>query len=237
MSHLAHRTAGYDLLYGKGLEIGALHQPAAIPARCQIEYCDAHSKADSLALFPEFGTVEGFRPDSLVEVTYVRDIDKGDLMHFAADSFDFVVLNHVIEHVANPINTVRELFRMVKPNGHVVISAPDKNFSFDKNRALTSFSHLIEEYRATTTEITDAHYIDFLCAVHPEVLRFDDTQFAATLHAVKSRREHAHVWDSQSFSAFMNDCLNFLHIRAECQYLSLGETNQNEYFSVWRKIY
>lgn len=237
MSHLAHRTAGYNLLYGKGLEIGALHQPATIPARCQIEYCDAHSKAESLKLFPEFGSIEGFNPDSLVDVAYVRDIDKGELMYFPSDSFDFVILNHVIEHVANPINTVRELFRIVKPNGQVVISAPDKNFSFDKNRALTSFYHLIEEYRATTTEITDAHYIDFLCAVHPEVLRFDDVQFATFLQVVKNRREHAHVWDSQSFSAFMNDSLSFLHLRAECQYLSLGEENQNEYFSVWRKIY
>jgi len=237
MSHLAHRAEGYNLLYGNGLEIGALHQPAAIPARCQVEYCDAHSKAESLELFAEFGTVPGFTTDSLVEVTHVRDIDKGELMFFASDSYDFIVLNHVIEHVANPINTVRELFRIVKPNGQVVISAPDKNFSFDKNRALTSFYHLIEEYRTTTTEVTDAHYVDFLCAVHPEVLRFDDNKFAATLQAVKSRREHAHVWDSQSFSAFMIDSLNFLHIRAECQFLSLGEQNQNEYFSVWRKIY
>lgn len=237
MSHLAHRTAGYELLYGKGLEIGALHQPAAIPARCQIEYCDAHSKEESLKLFPEFGSIEGFNSSSLVDVAYVRDIDKGELMYFPSDNFDFVILNHVIEHVANPINTVRELFRIVKPNGQVVISAPDKNFSFDKNRALTSFYHLVEEYRTTTTEITDAHYIDFLCAVHPEVLRFDDTQFALTLNTVKNRREHAHVWDSQSFSAFMIDCLSFLHLRAECQYLNLGEQNQNEYFSVWRKLY
>jgi SAM-dependent methyltransferase len=237
MSHLTHRAEGYKLLYGKGLEIGALHQPAAIPARCQIEYCDAHSKAESLQLFPEFGRVGGLDADSLVEVTYVRDIDKGELMFFPSDSYDFVILNHVIEHVANPINTVRELFRIVKPNGRVVISAPDKNFSFDKNRALTSFYHLIEEYRTTTTEITDAHYIDFLCAVHPEALRLDDTQFAATLQVVKNRREHAHVWDSQSFSAFMIDCLSFLHVQAECQFLSLGEQNQSEYFSVWRKIY
>lgn len=237
MSHLAHRTAGYELLYGKGLEIGALHQPAILPSRCKVEYCDAHSKAQSLELFPEFGTVEGFSRDSLVEVTYVRDIDKGELMLFPDNGFDFIVLNHVIEHVANPINTVRELFRMVKPNGHVVISAPDKNFSFDKNRALTSFYHLIEEYRTTTMEVTDAHYIDFLCAVHPEILRFDDEQFIATVQAVKTRREHAHVWDSQSFSAFMNDSLSFLQIRAECQFLSLGEQNQNEYFSVWKKLF
>ena len=236
MSHLTHRTEGYNLLYGKGLEIGALHQPAAIPARCQIEYCDAHSKAESLQLFPEFGRIEGLDADSLVEVTHVRDIDKGELMFFPSDSYDFVILNHVIEHVANPVNTVRELFRIVKPRGQVVISAPDKNFSFDKNRALTSFHHLIEEYRTTTIEITDAHYIDFLCAVHPEALRLDDAQFTATLQTVKNRREHAHVWDSQSFSAFMSDCLSFLRVHAECQFLNLGEQNGSEYFSVWKKI-
>jgi hypothetical protein len=86
-------------------------------------------------------------------------------------------------------------------------------------------------------EVTDAHYIDFLCAVHPEILRFDDEQFIATVQAVKTRREHAHVWDSQSFSAFMNDSLSFLQVRAECQFLSLGEQNQNEYFSVWKKLF
>ena len=59
------------------------------------------------------------------------------------NTFDFVILNHVIEHVANPINAIKEIFRVTR--GLVVISAPDKHFTFDKQRQLTPFDHLMTE--------------------------------------------------------------------------------------------
>ena len=43
---------------------------------------------------------------------------------FADGSFDVVTLFHVIEHVASPSLLVRQVCRVVKPGGHVVIETP-----------------------------------------------------------------------------------------------------------------
>jgi len=227
---LNHRQDGYNLLTGHGLEIGAFNQPAIIPAHCKIEYCDAQSREDAIQCFPEL------KVNDLVEVDYICDLDKEGLSLFEAAHFDFVILNHVIEHVANPIKVVEEVFRITKYDGLMVISAPDKNFTFDKDRALTSFAHLQEEYENQVTEVTDAHYIDFLGAVHPKILKLSGDKLQFHINSVKSRREHAHVWDSSTFAEFISATLNLLQLRATCEFVSVGNKNKIEYFSVWKKL-
>ncbi|AUI68809.1 methyltransferase domain-containing protein [Beggiatoa leptomitoformis] len=229
--HLKHRSAGYALLQGKGLEIGALNQPAQLPVGCDVEYADVASRETLVACFPELKE----QLQQFVIVNHYCDLDKQGLSLFPAARFDFIILNHVIEHVANPINVVAELFRVVKPRGYVVISAPDKLFTFDKPRALTPFEHLWEEYQQQVTDVTDEHYIDFLQAVHPTVFNDSPERVKTHIANVKNRREHAHVWDSAHFAVFMQTCLNRLAITTTCCFVSDGKHNQFEYFSVWQK--
>jgi len=228
-THLIHRQDGYNLLTGHGLEIGAFHQPATIPAHCTIEYCDASSKEEAIQYFPELDI------NTLVDVNYICDLDKQGLSLFENARFNFVILNHVIEHVANPIKVVEELFRVTKQDGYVVLSAPDKQFTFDRNRALTSFKHLKHEYENQLTVVTDEHYIDFLRGVHPEVFDLSAEQVQERVNNVRNRREHAHVWDSESFGDFMHLTLKLLQLKTTCVFLSVGDANQMEYFSVWKK--
>ena len=49
--HLPHRRIGYRLLNGKGLEIGALHQPAQVPGRCSMEYADVVTREEAARMF------------------------------------------------------------------------------------------------------------------------------------------------------------------------------------------
>jgi SAM-dependent methyltransferase len=231
-ANLNHRQHGYNLLTGQGLEIGAFNQPATLPAHCTIEYCDAQSKTEACRAFPELNS------DDLVEVQHICDLDKQGLSIFENERFDFVILNHVIEHVANPIKVIEELFRITKASGHLVISAPDKQFTFDKNRALTTFAHLKAEYDHQITTVTDEHYIDFLQGVHPDLfekVKDKPQQLQVHINHVKNRREHAHVWDSQTFSELMHNTLALLQLKATCLFVNLGNDNQIEYFSVWQK--
>ncbi len=144
----AHRNQTYQLLSGRGLEIGALHFPANVPTRCEMEYCDAHSKAESVRLFPEI------EPHALVEVNHLVNLDEQLLSVVVKPPYDFAIMNHVIEHVANPVLVLQELFAVVKPGGFVIVSAPDKEFTFDKPRQLTTNDHLFEEY------MRDVSYVD-----------------------------------------------------------------------------
>ncbi len=226
---LIHRGKGYKMLTGHGLEIGALHQPAQLPNDCTIEYCDAASREELSSFFPELNI------DDFVKINYICDLDKQGLSLFKTEQYDFLIINHVIEHVANPIKVIEELFRILKRNGKLVISAPDKDYTFDKHRGLTSFEHLLSEYKENVTTVTDAHYLDFLKAVHPELMSGSPESLAAHIQNVRNRREHAHVWDSLSFQDFMKEALNHLNIKAECLFLHTAEKNHFEYFSVWQK--
>ncbi len=226
---LSHRKIGWQLMSGKGLEIGALHEHTILPSRCVVEYADAISKEEAKKLFPEIDH------SKLVDVKHIINLDEQGLAPFADESYDFVILSHVIEHVANPIHVVKELFRVCKKGGLVLLAAPDKNFTFDKKRDLTSFQHLWDEYKAGVKDITDDHYMDFIKGVHPEVLVRSEDEIKEVLKSVKQRREHAHVWNSKSFKEFVAECFIRLHIDAQLVMENTGDTNGLEYFSIWQK--
>jgi len=228
--HVAHRAAGFDLLQGHGLEIGAFNQPAVLSAQCTVEYADVHAPEAALDAFPEI------QLDQLVTVDHVIDLDTEGLSLFDSASFDFVICNHVLEHIANPIKILGELFRVTKPQGYVVIGIPDKRFTSDNNRLLTSLSHLLLEYKENVTAVTDEHYVEFLQNVHPEVYEaVHDNELQPHLDNIRRRREHAHVWDSESFILFMQQALMTLNLSATCVFQSHGDSNEFEYFAVWQR--
>lgn len=226
---LRHRKIGYQLLSGSGLEIGALHEKAALPSKCKVEYCDAISKEQATKLFPEI------KHHKLVDVKYICNLDEQGLNIFKDNIYDFIILSHVIEHVANPINVVKELFRVVKPGGIVLIAAPDKTYTFDKRRGTTSFKHVLDEYRLGVKEVTDEHYIDFIKGVHSEWLQLSKEKFNEAIKTVKSRREHAHVWTSDSFKDFLLSSFKELNISARLIMENKGFQNGLEYYSLWQK--
>lgn len=225
------REKGLALLRGTGLEVGAMHNPVSVPPNCVVEYFDVVNKLQAMKLFPEL-SADSF----VIEPRYVGDVDKNGLSIIADRHFDFTILSHVIEHVANPIRLIEEIFRIVKPSGHVVIACPDMLYTFDKTRELTPFNHLLDEYRSGVSDVADDHYLDFLKGVHPEIMVLPPEQLAIHLKAVRDRREHAHVWDSFTFREFLDRSLELLGIRALCSYEAVGHETQIEYFSVWEKI-
>ncbi|HSH67434.1 MAG TPA: methyltransferase domain-containing protein [Bacteroidia bacterium] len=227
---LSFRNEGYASFLGEGIEIGAFHQPAPIPASCNVKYCDAVTKEQAAGFFPEVD------PTFFVDVDYILDLNTQALSQFPDETFNFVVFNHVIEHIANPIKIVNELFRVLKKNGKVAISVPDKDYTSDKNRNLTPYSHLIEEYYDDVTEVTDEHYIDYLRGCHPHLLNLSAADIAIHVQNVKNRKEHAHVWNSETFEEFLKITFAIHKIKARLIFKSVSKDNKFEYFSVWEKL-
>ena len=55
---------------------------------------------------------------------YVRDIDIMDLHDIADNTYDVVVCNHVLEHVPDDIIAMKELRRVIKPDGIAILQVP-----------------------------------------------------------------------------------------------------------------
>ena len=225
---LRHRMVGARRLAGQGLEIGALHYPLDVPAGCTVEYLDV-DEADTLRRhFPELPA------DSLVTPTHRGDVVRASVPAITGRTWDFIVLNHVLEHVANPIQAIANVWAGVRDGGFLVLSVPDKHFTYDRARPLTAFSHCLADWFRGVTEVEADHYVDFLAATSPEAWR-DRERFTAALARAVERREHAHVWDSASFRAFWDGTVSLLGLDAGVVFESTAAANHFEYFAVVRR--
>lgn len=54
MVSLLHRTIGFAALSGRGLEIGALHEPAPLPEGASVQYFDVVDKSQAQHFSPRF---------------------------------------------------------------------------------------------------------------------------------------------------------------------------------------
>ncbi len=45
-------------------------------------------------------------------------------VNYPDESFDFIVMHHVIEHIPSPANTLKEIMRILKPGGRLFIKTP-----------------------------------------------------------------------------------------------------------------
>lgn len=55
----------------------------------------------------------------------------GEHLPFGDRSFDVILLNEVIEHVADDRRTIEEALRVLRPGGHIVIYAPNRLYPFE----------------------------------------------------------------------------------------------------------
>ncbi|MEJ5252712.1 MAG: class I SAM-dependent methyltransferase [Chthonomonadetes bacterium] len=46
---------------------------------------------------------------------------------FRGESFDYVFYHHVIEHVSNPMASLHEIYRVLKPGGYLYIGTPNRH--------------------------------------------------------------------------------------------------------------
>ncbi len=57
------------------------------------------------------------------------DIEKDNLNH-EDNSIDFITMNAVIEHINNPDNIFKEIWRVLKPNGLIFVRTPNWQMSY-----------------------------------------------------------------------------------------------------------
>lgn len=125
-------------LEGSGLEIGPLHSPIPVRPPAAVRYVDRMSVADLRRQYPE---LDGW---PLVEADI---IDDGEHLASIADaSQDFVISSHFLEHCQDTIGAVKTMLRVLKPGGIAYVAVPDKNYTFDRNRPVTPFEHLVRDH-------------------------------------------------------------------------------------------
>jgi ubiquinone/menaquinone biosynthesis C-methylase UbiE len=78
---------------------------------------------------------------------YVKnDVVLADVHHlpFKRDSFEFIVTSEVLEHVENAAQVIKELKRVMKPKGRLLIQTPNKALTFGRLISSEKCGHVQE---------------------------------------------------------------------------------------------
>ncbi len=185
-------------LKGDGLEIGALHRPCHVP-HLKVKYVDRLSRADLLKQYPELSNENIVDPDILDDAETLGKVSD--------NSQDFVIANHVIEHMANPIGTLVQWSRVLKPGGRLFLAVPDKHTTFDKARPFTTLEHLFNDYQNPEKSNCYTHFQEFAREVSCKIFNVKPVEQAEVMAQElwdKQYSIHYHVWDFNSFNTFLN---------------------------------
>jgi len=125
-------------LQGEGIEIGALHSPLTVGDGVTVRYVDRLPVSELRRQYPELDAYPLVEADIL---------DDGERLATIEDaSQDFVIGNHFLEHCQDPIGALKTVFRVLKPGGVAYMAVPDKRFTFDHRRPLTTIDHLVRDH-------------------------------------------------------------------------------------------
>jgi predicted SAM-dependent methyltransferase len=143
----------------KGLEIGAFNKPIIKKEMGHIRYVD-HDTTEGLKAKAELWGLDAATINGIVDVDFVWG-DK-TLQELTADDgpYDYVIASHVIEHVPDFIGWLNEIRSVLKPGGILTLAIPDKRFTFDFYREVTTISDVVEAFlqhsrKPTTRQIFD----------------------------------------------------------------------------------
>ncbi|MSQ15476.1 MAG: class I SAM-dependent methyltransferase, partial [Dehalococcoidia bacterium] len=56
---------------------------------------------------------------------------KSETLPFRDNSFDITFMNEVLEHVQDDAQTIREVLRVTRPGGHIIIFVPNRMYFFE----------------------------------------------------------------------------------------------------------
>jgi SAM-dependent methyltransferase len=115
---------------------------------------------------------------------------------------DFVIANHFIEHCQNPTGALRNMLRVVRPGGVVYLAVPDKRYTFDRDRPLTTSEHLLRDDQEGPAVSRYEHYAECVRLVD-HVLEADAVQREVSRLMAMDYSIHFYVWTAGTFFAWL----------------------------------
>jgi SAM-dependent methyltransferase len=127
--------------------------------------------------------------------------DGARLASFEDASVDFVVANHMLEHVEDPIAALRHQLRVLRSGGVLYLTLPDARATFDAPRNRTTTDHLLRDHYEGPHVSRREHYEE--CAMHIEGHRRETLATRVREMEADKLRPHFHVWESVTFAGFL----------------------------------
>jgi hypothetical protein len=218
-----------NFIKGSGIEVGGLNYPLPVRSGVTVKYVDRISAEDHLDVLKEFG-----RKD-LVTVDIIDDAET--LATVPDNSQDFWIGNHFIEHTRNPILTIKNAIRVLRPGGVVFMAVPDKRYTFDIHRDITTVEHLLRDYEEGPDWSEEAHYFDFVSKTD----KSDGCNTEEDIHRVIRELKaanfsiHYHVWDHHAMLNLLMVLSGRMQFPFEISFALAPQDGDNESIYILRK--
>jgi SAM-dependent methyltransferase len=211
-------------IVGKGLELGGLHNPLKVVYNTCVTYVDNIDTKTALTIhFPELNKTK------IVSVDVLDDGEK--LSVFPLESQDFIIASHFLEHLQNPIKAIKNHLSRLKLGGILYYIIPDKRKTFDIERNITSFEHILKDYKKGPQTSYESHmceWVDLVKHIPKKEQKTEMQRLMAMNFAI-----HFHVWDMDSFYDFLNKTNDFLDKPFTiCEYVN----NNTENIAILQKV-
>lgn len=138
---------------------------------------------------------------------FIREAN--ELKDLEINDYNFLLSCHSLEHIANPIKTLKNWYNVLKNKGKIILVLPDKEFTFDHNRPYTTFEHLMQDFNYEMNEHDTTHF--------EEVIQLHDIAKDAYVNSVEelknriqdnfsNRCVHHHVYSLELVSELLIYC-------------------------------
>jgi SAM-dependent methyltransferase len=187
------RRIARKYLRGSGLEIGALHRPLRLPTGATARYVDRMDCDGLREHYPELSK------EALVNVDI---IDDGETLGTQPDSSaDFIIANHFIEHTEDPLGTLSNHLRVLRPGGILYLAVPDRRRTFDSDRPPTPLEHVIQDHREGPAWSRVNHLDEWARLVD----KVPVAEIPARVRALEQSAYsiHFHVWSPAEFTILL----------------------------------
>jgi SAM-dependent methyltransferase len=214
----ARRDIASKFIRGRGLEVGAGSRPFPYPASAQVSYGDIREKKSLEKYF------------QATEVRVGKYVNAQTFAGIENDSLDFVISAHVIEHLRDPIGSIINAIRVVKPGGIHLLVVPDMRYTFDRHRPETTLDHTLADYADGGTSSCRASYEEHLRYVHPYLTgeNYPEAEIQRQADENVKRWEefdvHFHAWTREGFETLLAATRKFALFTIE-DALSVGNEN------------
>jgi len=185
---------------GRGLEIGPYDQPTVVKTEGDIHYLDVQSREDLVAALHD--------PALAAKIPEVDILcTSSDYATVCDEPFDYVIANHVLEHVPNPIAWLQMIGTILRDDGKLFLSLPDKKHTFDKYRPDTPLSHILYDYYTGVTEASREHILETELYYDMQFIqremnvgeRLDDARLRRSFDIPVHPGIHCHVFQAETF--------------------------------------
>ena len=135
-----------------------------------------------------------------------------------------IISSNCLEHVANPLKAIENWLDHLYTGGSIFLVLPRKETNFDHKRPVTTFTHLLDDFKKNVDE-SDLTHLDEIIKLHDYSKDDDNLKIVKKKEIFKNninfRHMHHHIYDI---------CLlKQIAIFFDCEIIGYGQVKKNNY--------